>query len=240
MRRSTYYRHCIRIGLAALLAAGSTTVAAAEPSQSHETILEAARQHVLDQGDRYPSLPEVQTGKLDSRLRLAACDLPLETFSPPSNRQTGKITVGVRCTGAKTWTLYVPVTVIVMSDVVTAAKELRRGQILTAQDLTIEQHDIARLHRGYLANLKEAVGKRVKYNIRRGQVITPAKVATPKAVKRNSRVTIVAQNPAIQVRMKGTALESGAVGDRIRVRNNSSKRELEAMVLDRGVVQVTL
>ncbi len=240
MIRTSINRYFTRVCLAALLAAGSGMLSAAAPSQSHESILEAARQHVLDQSDRYPSPPEVQTGRLDSRLRLAACDIPLETFSSPSNRQTAKMTVGVRCTGTKNWTLYVPVTVIVMADVVTAAKELRRGQILTAQDLIIEQHDIARLHRGYLANLKEAIGKQVKYNISRGQVITPAKVAAPKAVKRNSRVTIVAQNPAIQVRMKGTALESGAVGDRIRVRNNSSKRELEAEVLAQGIVQVTL
>lgn len=240
MNRNSIYRHFAQFSLAALLAMGSAMALAATPSQSHESILEAARQHVLDQSDRYPSPPEVQTDRLDSRLRLAACDIPLETFSPPNNRQTARVTVGVRCTGTKNWTLYVPVTVIIMADVVTAAKELRRGRILTAQDLVIEQRDIARLHRGYLANLKEAIGKQVKYNIRRGQVITPAKVASPKAVKRNSRVTIVAQNPAIQVRMKGTALESGAVGDRIRVRNNSSKRELEAEVLAQGIVQVTL
>ena len=240
MIRISIYRYFALYSLAALLAAGSVMAVAATPSQSHDSILEAARQHVLEQSDKYPSPPEVQTGRLDSRLRLAACDIPLETFSPPSNQQTAKVTVGVRCNGTKNWTLYVPVTVVVMADVVTAANELRRGQILTAQDLVIEQRDIARLHRGYLANLKEAIGKQVKYNIRRGQVLTPAKVAAPKAVKRNSRVTIVAQNPAIQVRMKGTALESGAIGDRIRVRNNSSKRELEAQVLAQGIVQVTL
>ncbi len=234
------YRCFAQFSLAALLAVGSVMAIAATPSQSHESILEAARQHVLEQSDRYPSPPEVQTGRLDSRLHLAACDIPLETFSPPSNRQSAKMTVGVRCTGTTNWTLYVPVTVIVKADVVTAAKELRRGQILTAQDLILEQRDIASLHHGYLVNLKEAIGKQVKYNIRRGQVITPAKVASQKAVKRNSRVTIVAQNPAIQVRMKGTALENGAIGDRIRVRNNSSKRELEAEVLGNGIVQVTL
>ncbi len=236
----TIHRYLARFCLSSLLAAGSAVAATAVSNQSHESILAAARQHVLDQADNYPSPPEVHTGRLDGRLRLAACDIPLETFSTPNNGQASKVTVGVRCNGEKSWTLYVPVTVIVMADVVTAAKELRRGQILTPQDLTIEQKDIARQHQGYLANLKEAIGKQVKYNIRRGQVITPAKVAAPKAVKRNSQVTIVAQNPAIQVRMKGTALENGAVGDRIRVRNNSSKRELEAKVLSQGIVQVSL
>jgi flagella basal body P-ring formation protein FlgA len=43
----------------------------------------------------------------------------------------------------------------------------------------------------------------------------------------------------LDVRVRGVALASGGVGDRIRVRNTGSKRELDAVVVDEGLVQVS-
>jgi flagella basal body P-ring formation protein FlgA len=223
-----------------LTPANGSTAADPEELQSHDSIREAARQHILDSSAEYSAPPEVQAGRLDNRLRLAACELPLQTFSPPGKRMLGKVTVGVRCEGEKPWTLYVPVTVAVMSQVVVAKTELTRGSIITREDLKLEQRDIARLHRGYLDSLEKAIGKTVKYSVRPNQVVTPSRVESPLAVKRNGRVTILAANSSVQVRMSGTALENGSIGERIRVKNRSSNRELEARVIEQGVVQVTM
>ncbi|MEJ2529203.1 MAG: flagellar basal body P-ring formation protein FlgA, partial [Gammaproteobacteria bacterium] len=62
--------------------------------QSHDSIMQAARQHILDQNNDYPSPPEITVGRLDNRLRLAKCELPLETFTPQGKRRMGRITVG--------------------------------------------------------------------------------------------------------------------------------------------------
>ncbi|HHH39513.1 MAG TPA: hypothetical protein ENK50_08060, partial [Sedimenticola sp.] len=96
-----------------LLSAGwlPGTLAAASPPQSHQAIREAARQHVLKQITDAGQPAVVTAGRLDSRLKLARCDSPLETFSPPGKRRSAKQTVGVRCNGKQSWTLYVPVTV---------------------------------------------------------------------------------------------------------------------------------
>lgn len=53
-------------------------------------------------------------------------------------------------------------------------------------------------------------------------------------------VTIVANVGGIEVRMKGKALKSGALGDWVSVKNVSSKRQIEGRVTDAGVIQVTL
>jgi flagella basal body P-ring formation protein FlgA len=216
--------------------------AATDPGtlQSHGSIREAARQHILERSEEYPAPPKAQAGHLDNRLRLAACDQPLQTFSPPGKRLLGKVTVGVRCEGSKPWTLYVPVSVAVMSQVVVAKTELSRGATVTREDVKLEKRDIARLHRGYLDTLEKAVGKTVKYSVRPNQVVIPSRLVSPLAVKRNGRVTIIAANSSVQVRMSGTALENGSIGQRIRVKNRSSKRELEARVVEQGVVQVTM
>ncbi len=208
--------------------------------QPHASIREAAEQHIVERSDTYPTPPVVKSGRLDNRLRLAACELPLETFTPNNRQKMGKITVGVRCTGKKPWTLYVPVTVAVMLPVVITTTELQRGDLIRQEDLRLEERDISRLHRGYLESLDKAIGKSVKQSIHHNQIITPSKISSPRAIKRNSRVTIISNSSAIQVRMTGIALENGSIGERIRVRNQSSKREIDAQIVAPGVVQVAM
>jgi flagella basal body P-ring formation protein FlgA len=236
IRAATFLFLCTG-GLTAAFAASATPQAI----QSVDAIQEAARQFILDRDVEYPSPPTVEADPLDPRLRLAACNRPLETFSPSEETQPlGKITVGVRCTGSTPWTLFVPVTVHVTAEVVIADHDLARGDLIKAEDLRLESRDLSRLHFGYLENPEAAVGNRVRQHIRRDEVITPSRIAAPLAVKRNSRVIIIASNPAVAVRMAGIALENGGIGDRIRVRNRSSKRELEATIVSQGVVQVAM
>jgi flagella basal body P-ring formation protein FlgA len=59
------------------------------------------------------------------------------------------------------------------------------------------------------------------------------------AVKKGNQVVILAQIGTLQVRMNGKALSNGAVGERIKVENNSSNRRIEATVIASGVVKAT-
>ena len=208
--------------------------------QSHGSIMQAARQHILDRSSDYPSPPEVTAGRLDSRLRLAACELPLESFTPQSRRRMGKITIGIRCNGSHPWSLFVPVTVKVMTEVVVARTSLPRGSIIGESDIELEMRDISRLHRGYLEAKKSVLGKKLRQRLRQQQVVTPSQLDTPHAIKRNNRVTILASSRSLQIRMLGKALQNGSLGELIRVRNESSKKELDAKVVAPGIVEVAM
>ena len=209
--------------------------------QSHDSIREAVRNHILAQSSNYPTRPEVSVGRLDSRLRLEQCSKPLETFSPPGKANSTRSTVCVRCNGQTPWSLYVPATVSIMLPIVVAATDLSRGALLTENDLTLKEHDITTLHRGYLEEIAGAIGKKLKRNLPRGQVLAPHQIATPLAVKRGNRVTIIAGTPgAFEIRTQGQALDNGAAGDRIKVRNISSKRVVEATIRSPGIVEVAL
>jgi flagella basal body P-ring formation protein FlgA len=213
---------------------------AAGEIQSHDSIMHAARQHILDQSTDYPSPPEVTVGRLDNRLRLTKCEVPLETFTPQDKRRMGKITVGIRCDGENPWSLFVPIYVKVMAEVVVARNSLPRGAIIGPDDITMKQRDLAHLHRGYLEQTQLIIGKKLRQRLRQDQVVTPSQLDTPDAIKRNSRVTITASNKTMQIRMAGKALQSGSLGELIRVRNESSKRELDARVIAPGIVEVAM
>jgi flagellar basal body P-ring formation protein FlgA len=208
--------------------------------QSHKSIMDAAVQHILDQSGDYPSTPEVIAGRLDSRLRLKKCGLPLESYTTQEQKRMGRITVGVRCTGATPWSLFVPVTVKVMAKIVVAKRGMTRGSIIGADDITTEQRDISKLHRGFIEEAKAVVGKKLRQRIRQNQVLTPYQLDDPVAIKRNTRVIIQASEESVRVRMAGKALQNGSLGQTIRVKNTSSDREIDAKVIAPGIVEVPM
>jgi len=208
--------------------------------QSHESIMDAARQHILEQSGDYPSPPEVVAGRLDSRLRLKQCELPLESYTTQEKRRMGKITVGVRCNSTTPWSLFVPVTVKVMAKIVVAKRGLPRGSIIGSDDIAMEQRDISRLHRGFLEETKTVVGKKLRQRLRKDQAITPYQLENPVAVKRNTKVLIQATSKTVQIRMTGKALQNGSLGQIIRVKNLSSSRKIDAKVIAPGIVEVPM
>jgi len=210
------------------------------PIQPHKSILDAARNHAINNATGYSVPPTVTVNRLDSRLRLPECSQALEAFSPPAGRKLGRTTVGVRCPGNKPWSLYVPVVVSLVTDVIVAAHNLARGTILSNGDLMLEKKDIARLRGHFFQQPAKAIGKVLKRNLQQGQVLNSQHTVIQKTVKKGSKVIILAHSGNIQVRMPGKALGNGATGERIKVQNIHSKKELEATVVSKGVVKVAL
>ena len=184
--------------------------------------------------------PSVTAGSLDSRLRLARCDVPLEAFQPSGSRMLGNTTVGVRCTGSNTWTLYVPVSVSLFGDVVVAARPLPRSHLLTAADLKLARRDLAQLHAGYYSHIDQLVGKQAGRNIALDTAVSSLLVKEPLAVRRGQRVSLVANAGGLEVRMTGEAMSDGTAGERIRVRNLRSKRIIDGIVKSGTTIQVAM
>jgi len=184
---------------------------------------------------------EVEVGHLDPRLKLTPCAPgALEPFLPHGGRPYGRVTVGLRCTAPKPWSLYVPASVRVMERVVVTTRPITRGEPLTAEDLALEPRDLGELQRGFLRTPAQVVGKIARRPLREGEVVLPNAIAAPRLVRRGQKVTIVARGQAVEVRMNGTALADGAEGDQIPVRNMRSRRVVEGRVTAQGIVRVEL
>lgn len=209
--------------------------------ESHARIREAARQHILAKysGEKKGEL-KILPAALDRRLRLAKCGKPLESFSPPSSNSGVRHTVGVRCNGDDNWTLYVTVRVEVSKQVLVAKRRLERNSIVSKGDFLVEKRMVSGLHGGYIENPENAIGSRLKLSMKQGAVLSPGQLRRPPAVTRGSQVTILGRAGGVEVRMSGKALSDGTKGQRIKVRNNSSSRQVEGTVISHGTVEVTL
>ena len=209
--------------------------------QSHQSIVSAARQLVQDHiVSVYRQQPEIVTGKLDTRLRLRKCSIPLQAFLPEGSRDLGKITVGVRCADGNPWSLHVPVTVSIYKQVVVATRTLPRGTVLTESDLKLARYDLADLNRGYFEDITRNLGMKLKRRVSAGDPLTFSIVEKTRAVARGQRVNILASMGGMEVRSAGKALAPGAVGERIGVMNLSSQRKLEGVITEDGEVRVDM
>lgn len=231
------YFTCILV-TAMLIAAGP---AAGSAVQDHRTIQLAAESFVASVVlTSHGAEPTVKAGSLDSRLRLAQCDTPLEAFQPAGSRALGNTTVGVRCSGSTTWTLYVPVSVRLFGDVVVAARPLSRDRLLSGEDLKLAKRDLAQLNTGYYSSINQLTGKQARRNIAVDTAISSSLVKEPLAIRRGQRVNLVANAGGIEVRMTGEAMSDGTAGERIKVRNLSSKRIIDGTVKSATTILVAM
>jgi flagella basal body P-ring formation protein FlgA len=213
--------------------------AGTEERQNHAAILQAARLFLENHQDiqQYPDR-DIQLGYLDPRLSLAACEQPLETYLAPGARTIGKTTVGVRCHAPKAWALYVPATVNLYRQVFETSANLPKGHIIREDDIAPVKQNLSKLNRGYFTDKQQLVGKQTRRRLYQGRIITPSQVKAPLLVKRGEQVELIARSDSFAVRMSGKAMMDGARGERIRVKNLSSRRIIEGTVTQAGQVTV--
>lgn len=230
----------ILYGCMATLAVTASPVAA-DAIQSHESIQTTAETFIAETVlSSHGRSPTARAGSLDSRLRLKKCDEPLEAFQPAGGRSLGNTTVGVRCQGTQPWTLYVPVKVSIHDTVVVAARPLSRGMIVQDQDVKLLEKDLAKIRSGYYKDLSQVIGKQVIRTVSMGAAITTPMVKPQIQIKRGQQISLVARSHGLQVQMSGEALADGASGERIRVRNLSTKKVIEGIVQSATTVQVAM
>ncbi len=176
----------------------------------------------------------------DRRLKLSLCRQSLAAFLPPGARTTGNLTVGVRCRGAKPWTVYLSARIQRFARILVAARTIQRGATVLAADVVVKRHEISNANRRFLSELGDVVGNIATRTIQASQPLATAYLRRPNLVRRGQRVMILAGTSVFQVRMEGEALGGGALGETISVKNLRSKRRVQGVVEGRNRVRVPM
>lgn len=233
-------RQGIMLILSFVLIAMTVPITWAKPLQSIDSVEQAAYIHTMELAHAKYDMPQIVVGELDSRLRLQACNTEIEAFLPRGQVSLGHQSVGVKCSGDIPWTVYVPVNVKLMQAVVVASRPLPAKHILTEQDLTVRMVDVSRLRQTYVSDRSLLTGQQLKHSVSVGTVIGQNNVKPEKIIRRGEMITLVAEAGSMQVKMNGTALSDAILGQKIRVKNSSSKRVVEGVVQAPGLVKVSL
>ncbi len=203
----------------------------------HETIKDYLAQEVVS---RYQTEPDITVRRLDPRLKLKACDQPLQAELRRGSKLVGTTSVAVSCNTGNRWKIYVQADIKVILNIVVADAMLERGQLISDQDLKLEAHDIGSLPQGFFDNTGQVAGMMARRTIKPGDLINSHMLKRPYMVKRGESVNLIVQTPGLRVQMKGKALGNATKGNNVKVQNLSSKRVVEGIAVAPGVVSISL
>lgn len=195
------------------------------------------RDFVRDRGDLEINLTRPWNPVLvpDEALELKVVDAPVAGVSPSFILRfellAGKESIGKWQTTAqgKIW-----------KEIWVAAAPLKRGQLLSAADMTRERRDILSL-RDLLVDLPgEQSPMELTENIPAGAPIWLRSARARPIVHRGDLIEALIQDDSMSVSLKVEVLEEGAFGQAIRVRNPETRRELRGKVQNEKTVLVVL
>lgn len=164
-----------------------------------------------------------------------SCSAPVEVEAVDT-RQFARMRFVARCPVAPGWRHDFVVRARVSAQVAVTAMPLRAGVVLTDEHITLERRDVT-LIGDAIGAPDAAVGQTSRRSLRSGEVLRANQLAAPIVVKRGDQVLMVARHEGIEVSMAGEALDAGARGAVVRVRNAASGQVVRMRVADAGTVE---
>lgn len=122
--------------------------------------------------------------------------------------------------------------------ILVAARRLGRGEVVDAGDLAWREVPEAQAPREAFDDPEQIVGRTAARNISEGQAWRPDLVTDPPLVARGELVRVQIQSGALRIDALGEARSDGHIGQRLRVLNPDSKREIVGILAADGVVHV--
>ncbi|MFA7553457.1 MAG: flagellar basal body P-ring formation chaperone FlgA [Spongiibacteraceae bacterium] len=182
---------------------------------------------------------EYHIRSLDPRLAMADCPhKPISELKSPNS--IGNINIRVSCQQGQPWSLFVPVSVDLFRPIVVTTLPTAKGSTLTASQLELREMDVSQINGSYFTRIEDVTGNQASRPLNADSVIVAGYIEPPLLVKRGESVMITAKSGGLLVKISGTALADGHLGEQIRVRNNQSKRIVDAVVDALGQVVIPL
>ena len=181
-----------------------------------------------------------ELGPVDSRLRLADCETPIQVSFLTDPQQSVRNTLQAQCKGQRPWRLFLNADVTIQAKAYVAKTPLARGSKIQAGSVELRSVTINQAHGGIFQDDRGLVGMEMRRSVAGGTLMTPGLLTAPEVVARGDRVVISAQVASIVVSSRGTALSDGRQGEQILVKNESSDRTVKAIVTGPGQVEVPM
>ncbi len=141
-----------------------------------------------------------------------------------------------RCPDTPGWRFEYIVRARVTAMVAIAAAPVAAGEPLTDAQVALERRDVSNVA-DPITTPEDAVGQMSRRMLRPGDILRSGQLASPVLVKRGDAVTMVARRDGVEISMAGEALDAGAKGAAVRVRNAASGQVVRMRVTGAGTVE---
>lgn len=183
---------------------------------------------------------EVVAGRLDPRLRLAACD-EVQPYLPQGARLFGKTRVGLRCVkGVTNWNVYLPLTVNVYGPGLVSTAVLPAGHVLAAEDFRQAEVNLAEdLFQPAITDAAQLMGRTLAKAVTPGQSLRQTSLKPRQWFTAGDKVRIRVVGSDFAVAGAGEAITAGMEGQPARVRTDNGRVVSGFPVADR-LLEITL
>lgn len=211
--------------------------AATTAEQTVALVEQTAREALLRQADGNGLVePEFEVSAVRTSRALPACPAAAPVaVGVLDARQATRMRLVATCPGDAGWKYEFVVRARVTARVAVMAADVASGKPVDAADVALERRDIS-LVSDTVSDLALLEGMSARRSLRSGELLRQNMLTAQLLVKRGEAVRIVARNEQIEVSMAGEALDPGARGALIRVRNNNGN-VIKARVTGAGTVE---
>jgi flagella basal body P-ring formation protein FlgA len=130
--------------------------------------------------------------------------------------------------------------VVLLDDVVVAARAVRAGRMITEQDLRVERREFRETPRMLLHEAADIAGATAKRNIEVGQMLRLDDMQKTLMVERGNAVTVVLHGRGFRIKTTCRVLESGELGSAVAVQGVDGRGKFYATVIGPRTVEVRL
>ncbi len=118
-------------------------------------------------------------------------------------------------------------------------RQVREGEVINANDIDYSKEAARHIRKNIITDVKELIGKSPKRIISQGRPIRQDEIANPAILQKGAHVTMIYKSNNLEIKTLGEAMDSGAKGDVIRVKNLASKSIISGVVESSDSVRVS-
>ncbi len=148
----------------------------------------------------------------------------------------GRYSWSLQCPSLPDWQYNVTVMANIYLPVVVPREHIPRNTLLTADMFTLKPFNISYEREQPLTDAAQLVGLTNCRDLPPLRPVLLTMTQQPMLVKRDQPVMMASETGALVIQASGTALKNGRRGDMIRVRNDSSQRVVDVVVVGPGEV----
>jgi flagella basal body P-ring formation protein FlgA len=209
-------------------------IATAAAQQDHAQLKAAVTAFIQQQTAGLPGKTTFSVDEIDRRVTLRTCS-NIEVFLPAGSQLIGRVSVGVRCNEANSWSIFVPVQIKISRDLIISARPLTTGQVVHEEDIARQATETTQ-NIG-LTDASLVIGKVLRYSIAARYIMREDMLRSPYFVKQGQAVQLSVQGSGFVLSSSGIALNNAGEGEAVQVRTNAG-RVIGGIASGDGVVRI--
>jgi len=126
----------------------------------------------------------------------------------------------------------------IYGNVLIATRYLRRHHVVQSEDLQWANRNLSTLPPDVATEMKDILGKRTTLSVNSNEILRMSMVEVPPLVNKGDQVILLIENEQFRITTLGEAKEGGRKGDRVRLLNLASRKEVCGRILDANTVRI--